>query len=73
MRLELELNLADWVGLEIDGLGGSAGAGRGGRGQEFCDWNLFFRGWVLQLETDLNLVFVTGTWFWVGSSFKLTV
>ena len=33
---------------EIDGLGGSAGAGLGwagkgvGRGQEFCDWNMIF-------------------------------
>ena len=44
-----------------------------GAGQEFCDWNLIFRGWVLRLETDLNLVFVTGTWFWVGLGLKLTV
>ena len=63
-----------WVRLETDGLGGSAGAGLGwaglgwkgvGRGQEFCDWNL--------ISVDLNLVFVTGTWFWVGLGLKLTV
>ena len=42
----LPARLETWVGLETDGLGGSAGAGLGwkgvGRGQEFCDWNLIF-------------------------------
>ena len=30
-------------------------------------------GGVLGLETDLNLGFVTGTWFWAGLGLKLTV
>ena len=55
-----------WVRLETDGLGGSGLGWAGlGRGQEFCDWNL--------ISVDLNLVFVTGTWFWVGLGLKLTV
>ena len=28
---------------------------------------------LLRLEIDLNLGFVTGTWFWVGLGLKLTV
>ena len=71
LRLGLRLVLGGWGcegWLRAGGLGwGWAGLGWKGvvRGQEFCDWNL--------ISVDLNLVFVTGTWFWVGLGLKLTV
>ena len=67
-------------GFESDGLGGSVGDWTGlgrewGGGRSFATGTRFsevgFCG--LRLETESNLVFVTGTWFWVGLGLKLRV
>ena len=67
-------------GFESDGLGGSVGAGLAGLGWEGSGAGAgvlrlepHFLNWVLRLETESNLVFVTGTCFWVGLGWKLTV
>ena len=69
----LGLKWLGWVGVgfESDGLGGSVGAGMAGLGWEGLEPD--FLKLVLRLETESNLVFVTGTWFWVGLGLKLTV
>ena len=70
----------DLGGFESDGLEGSVGAGLAGLGWEGSGAGAgvlrlepHFLNWVLRLETESNLVFVTGTCFWVGLGWKLTV